>query len=78
MRRGRLYLQQSDPQNVQPASALIVNCIQTEDLADTLGEFLARARGTSPSGIHWNYRSPGAALNRTTHTMRALTPWQTK
>src|SRR3546814_481175 len=77
MRRGRLAATQSAPANDYPANAVVLSTARTNDIIGSLDEFKARATGQSATGIHWNFRSPSAALNRTTHVFAPLTPRMT-
>jgi hypothetical protein len=52
MRRGRLFERQAEPQNAQPANAVVATYLKSDDIAGAIAEFKARARGTSASGIH--------------------------
>jgi len=66
LRRGRLSDIQAEPQNDQPANAIIVERIFSSNVQSVFDEFRARYFGTSPAGIHWQDRSPSAAPS-TTH-----------
>jgi hypothetical protein len=74
MRRGSRVETQTEPANDHPANAYVMASIRTEDIAGSMGEFVKRATGQSDTKIHWSYRSPAAALNRTTHVFVPLTP----
>lgn len=69
LRRGRRAEVQAEPANPYPANAVVLATVRSNDIIASLDEFKARALGTSKTGIHWNFRSPSAALNRTTHIL---------
>lgn len=74
MRRGRRAEIQTTPANDYPSNAVVLASVRTNDIIFSLDEFRNRANGNSKTGIHWNLRSPSAALNRTTHILAPLTP----
>lgn len=77
MRRGRLASLQAAPQNEQPANRLVLLQIRSRDLHASIDEFIARAHGTSPSGVKWGPREAAAgfaSLNRTTHVFTPFSP----
>jgi hypothetical protein len=64
--RGLLSDAQPDPEAEQPAGGLVIYHLKTHDFQAAIAEALARATGTSTSGIKWSSRSP-AVLNSTTY-----------
>jgi len=77
MRRGRIAAIQASPANEQPANRLVLLSIRSRDLCASIGEFIARAHGTSPSGVKWAPRESAAAfasLKRTTHVFTPFSP----
>jgi hypothetical protein len=77
MRRGRLASVQALPRNEQPANRLVLLQIRSRDLQASIGEFIARAHGTSASGVKWAPRESAAgfaSLNRTTHVFTPFSP----
>jgi hypothetical protein len=77
MRRGRLASVQAMPHNEQPANRLVLLQIRSRDLHVSIDEFIARAHGTSPSGVKWAPRESAAgfaSLNRTTHVFTPFSP----
>jgi hypothetical protein len=72
--RGVLADVQLDPDATQPANGLIIQHFRAADFDAAITEFVARAMGTSPSGIHWASRSEAAALGRTTHGFEPVGP----
>jgi hypothetical protein len=77
MRRGCLASVQATPHNDQPANRLVLLQIRSRDLHASIDEFIARAHGTSPSGVKWAPRESAAgfaSLNRTTHVFTPFSP----
>jgi rubredoxin len=77
MRRGRLAPLQAAPGNEQPANRLVLLQIRSRDLHASIREFIARAEGTSPSGVKWVPREAAAgfaSLKRTTHVFTPFSP----
>jgi hypothetical protein len=77
MRRGRLASVQAMPHNEQPANRLVLLQIRSRDLYASIDEFIARALGTSPSGVKWAPREAAAgfaSLQRTTHVFTPFSP----
>jgi hypothetical protein len=77
MRRGRITSIQALPANEQPANRLVLLQIRSRDLHASITEFIARAFGTSPSGVKWQPREVAAgfaSLQRTTHVFTPFTP----
>jgi hypothetical protein len=77
MRRGRLAPLQAMPGNEQPANRLVLLQIRSRDLHTSIDEFIARAHGTSPSGVKWSPRESAAgfaSLKRTTHVFTPFSP----
>jgi hypothetical protein len=77
MRRGRLASLQATPHNEQPANRLVLLQIRSRDLYASIEEFIARAHGTSPSGVKWAPRAAAAgfaSLKRTTHVFTPFSP----
>jgi hypothetical protein len=77
MRRGRIATVQALPANEQPANRLVLLQIRSRDLHASIAEFIARAFGTSPSGVTWQPREAAAgfaSLQRTTHVFTPFAP----
>ena len=77
MRRGRIASVQALPANEQPANRLVLLQIRSGDLHASITEFIARAFGTSPSGVKWQPREAAAgfaSLQRTTHVFTPFSP----
>jgi hypothetical protein len=77
MRRGRIASLQAFPDNEQPANRLVLLQIRSHDLHASIAEFIARALGTSPSGVTWQPREAAAgfaSLQRTTHVFTPFSP----
>jgi hypothetical protein len=77
MRRGSLAPIQAAPHNEQPANRLVLLQIRSRDLHASVDEFIARAHGTSPSGVKWAPREAAAgfaSLKRTTHMFTPFSP----
>lgn len=77
MRRGIINDVQADPNDAQPANRLVLLMIRTHDLHAAIDEFIARAYGTSTSGIKWAPRESAAgfaSLKRTTHVFSPYSP----
>lgn len=77
MRRGVISPLQADPHDAQPANRLVLLMIRTHDLHAAIEEFIARAYGTSTSGIKWSPRENAAgfaSLKRTTHVFSPYSP----
>jgi hypothetical protein len=77
MRRGVISTLQADPRDAQPANRLVLLFIRTHDLFASIEEFIARAYGTSKSGIAWAPREAAASfasLKRTTHVFTPYCP----
>ena len=77
MRRGRLAPLQAMPHNEQPANRLVLLQIRSRDLHASIDEFIARAHGTSSSGVKWAPRESAAgfaSLKRTTHVFTPFSP----
>lgn len=72
MKRGRLAGLQIAPVRHCPGSELVLCAQQTDDLAFTVRDFSARARGVSPSGIAFAPRSSSASVARTVHYFRKI------
>jgi hypothetical protein len=67
MIRGQLAAIQLEPKHYCPGDQLVMTAQQTDDLAFTIGDFSARARGVSPSGIAMAPRSSAGSFARTVH-----------
>ncbi len=67
MKRGELSPIQIEPRHYCPGDQLILCANQTDDLLFTIGDFSARARGVSPSGIAMEPRSTSGSFARTVH-----------
>lgn len=77
MRRGVIAEQQCLPENDQPSNRLVLLDIRTHDLHAAIDEFIARAHGTSSSGVRWAPRESAASfasLKRTTHVFSPYSP----
>ena len=72
MKRGRLSPVQIEPRRYCPGSDLVLCAQQTDDLAFTVRDFSARARGVSPSGIAFQPRSSAGSIARTVHYFRKI------
>lgn len=78
MKRGGLSTIQLEPRRYCPGDQLVMCAQQTDDLNFTIGDFSARARGVSPSGIAMEPRSQSGSFARTVHYFRnigAQIPW---
>lgn len=78
MKRGRLSSWQMEPRRYCPGSELVFCAQQTDNLAFTVRDFGARARGCSPSGIAMEPRSSSGSMARTVHYFRKISGamWQ--
>jgi hypothetical protein len=72
MRRGRLSSLQIEPVRYCPGGELVMCAQQTEDLAFTVKDFVARAQGVSVSGIAMEPRSRAGSIARTVHWFRKI------
>jgi hypothetical protein len=72
MRRGRLSALQIEPARYCPGSDLVMCAQQTDDLAFTVKDFSARARGVSASGVAMAPRSKAGSIARTVHWFRKI------
>lgn len=72
MRRGVLSSIQIEPKHYCPGDRLVMCAQQTDDLAFTIKDFSARARGVSPSGIAMEPRSASGSIARTVHFFRKI------
>ena len=72
MKRGVLAPVQLEPRHYCPGDQLVMTACQTDDLRFTIGDFIARAMGTSPSGIAMEPRSSSASTARTVHYFRKI------
>ena len=72
MRRGELSPVQIEPRRYCPGDQLVLCAQQTDDLAFTIKDFSARARGVSPSGIAMQPRSTSGSFARTVHYFRKV------
>lgn len=72
MKRGELSPIQIEPRHYCPGDQLVLCAQQTDDLAFTIKDFSARARGVSPSGIAMAPRSPSGSIARTVHYFRKI------
>lgn len=72
MKRGRLSDHQVAPLTYCPGDQLVMTAQQTDDLAFTITDFVARALGHSPSGIAMEPRSSAGSLARTVHYFRKI------
>ncbi len=76
MKRGELSDFQVEPRRYCPGDQLVMTAQQTDDLAFTIGDFVARALGHSPSGIAMEPRSSAGSLARTVHYFRKISGTQ--
>ncbi len=67
MKRGELSDIQVEPRCYCPGDQLVMTAQQTDDLPFTIGDFVARALGHSPSGIAMEPRSSSGSMARTVH-----------
>lgn len=67
MKRGALSDIQMEPKCYCPGDQLVMAAQQTDDLAFTIGDFINRAIGQSPSGIAMEPRSQAGSTARTVH-----------
>jgi hypothetical protein len=67
MKRGELSATQIEPRCYCPGDQLVMTAQQTDDLPFTIGDFVARALGHSPSGIAMEPRSSAGSTARTVH-----------
>jgi hypothetical protein len=72
MRRGRLSSIQVEPVRYCPGGELVMCGQQTDDLDLSIRDFIARARGASPSGIAMEPRSKAGSFARTVHFFRKV------
>jgi hypothetical protein len=72
MKRGGLSDVQIEPRRYCPGDQLVMTAQQTDDLPFTIGDFVARALGQSPSGIAMEPRSTAGSLARTVHYFRKI------
>jgi hypothetical protein len=72
MKRGGLSDVQIEPRRYCPGDQLVMTAQQTDDLPFTIGDFVARALGHSPSGIAMEPRSSAGSLARTVHYFRKI------
>lgn len=72
MKRGELSALQIEPRRYCPGDQLVMCAQQTDDLAFTIKDFSARARGVSPSGIAMQPRSSAGSTARTVHYFRKV------
>ena len=72
MKRGELTDLQVEPRRYCPGDQLVMTAQQTDDLPFTIGDFVARALGHSPSGIAMEPRSSAGSLARTVHYFRKI------
>jgi hypothetical protein len=72
MKRGELSAHQVEPRRYCPGDQLVMTAQQTDDLPFTIGDFVARALGQSPSGIAMEPRSSAGSLARTVHYFRKV------
>lgn len=72
MKRGELSEVQIEPRRYCPGDQLVMTAQQTDDLAFTIKDFVARAMGNSPSGIAMEPRSSSASTARTVHYFRKV------
>lgn len=72
MKRGRLTSAQVEPRCYCPGDQLVMTAQQSDDLEFTIGDFVARALGHSPSGIAMAPRSTAGSLARTVHYFRKM------
>ncbi|MDT0509800.1 hypothetical protein [Novosphingobium sp. MMS21-SN21R] len=76
MKRGELSNLQVEPRCYCPGDQLVMTAQQTDDLAFTIGDFVARALGHSPSGIAMEPRSSAGSLARTVHYFKKISGTQ--
>jgi hypothetical protein len=67
MKRGELSDLQIEPRRYCPGDQLVMTAQQSDDLPFTIGDFVARALGHSPSGIAMEPRSSAGSMARTVH-----------
>lgn len=72
MKRGGLSDVQVEPRSYCPGDQLVMTAQQTDDVQFTIGDFVARALGHSPSGIAMQQRSSAGSLARTVHYYRKI------
>ena len=72
MKRGVLADQQVEPRRYCPGDQLVMTAHQTDDLKFTIGDFVDRALGRSPSGIAMQPRSTAGSIARTVHYFRKI------
>jgi len=72
--RGLLADAQLDSEAEQPAAGVVIYRFGTGDFPGVVREFVARATGSSSTGIKWASRSPAVGPNRTTHAFDAVGP----
>lgn len=76
VRRGIISEIQLEPQRHCLGEVLVMTAQQTDDLGFTIGDFIARAVGNSPSGIAMQPRSTAGSLARTVHYFRKISGHQ--
>lgn len=76
MKRGELSNLQVEPRCYCPGDQLVMTAQQTDDLAFTIGDFVARALGHSASGIAMEPRSSAGSLARTVHYFKKISGTQ--
>ena len=72
MKRGELSPVQVEPRHYCPGDQLVLCAQQTDNLPFTIGDFSARARGVSPSGVAMEPRSKAGSVARTVHYFRKI------
>ena len=72
MTRGELAEIQIEPRHYCPGDQLVLCAQQTDNLAFTIADFSARARGVSPSGIAMEPRSASGSVARTVHYFKKV------
>ncbi len=72
MKRGELSHVQIEPRRYCPGDQLVMTAQQSDDLPFTIGDFVARALGHSPSGIAMEPRSSAGSLARTVHYFKKI------
>jgi hypothetical protein len=72
MKRGALSDLQVEPRCYCPGDQLVMTAQQSDDLPFTIGDFIARALGHSPSGIAMQPRSTAGSMARTVHYFRKV------
>jgi hypothetical protein len=72
MKRGALSDLQVEPRRYCPGDQLVMTAQQSDDLPFTIGDFVARALGHSPSGIAMQPRSTAGSMARTVHYFRKV------